>query len=155
VKTRPVRKTKDWKLLPVDRHRHERPLRLEGHRVERHEEGPVGQALCGDEPLDECHAGDDEEHRHGGATAEDEREGQGRREPEIGMGCPAFDEPARGQHEQRRRQDEVDERGVAAVEGAQRLPDSPGVLVVPLTRRCGRRVDASAPGPEPLGVQVT
>ena len=50
---------------------------------------------------------------------------------------------------------QVDQGGVAAVEGPQPLPDAPGAVVLLLPRRGGLCVDPCAPGPEPLGVQVT
>ena len=152
----PAHRGHDDAGLEDDRRRHhEDPGRLEGHRVERDEEGGVGQARTGDEPLHEGHGGDDHEDRHGRPAAEDQREGQRGDEPEVGTDHRPLDEPARGQDEQPRGQDHVDEGGVATVQGAQPLPYPKGPVVPPVVAPPGRRGIPWVPGPEPLGVEVT
>ena len=61
---------------------------------------------------------------------------------------------ARAEDEQARGERDVDQGGVAAVEGAQPLPDPPRP-VEPRLRRPRRRGAPCAPGPEPIRVQVT
>ena len=134
---------------------HETPLGLECHRVQGDEERGVGQSRLSNEPLDECHRRNDQEHGHRCPAPEDEREDQRRDKPQARPGRRALDEPARAQHEQPCGEHQVDEGGVAAVEGPQPLPDAPGAVVLLLPRRGGLCVDPFAPGPEPLGVQVT
>ncbi len=53
---------------------------------------------------------------------------------EVGSGRRALDDPARAQDEQPRRQDDVDQGGVASVEGAQPFPDPPRPLVLTIGR---------------------
>ena len=111
----------------------EAPLGLERHRVERDEERDIGQGRAGDEPLDEGHRGNDQEDRHGRPAAEDQGEDQGGHEPQARV-ARALDDPARAQDEERGRQGHVDQGGVAAVQGAQPLPDAPGSVVLAIVR---------------------
>ena len=109
---------------------HETPLGLERHRVEGDEECDVGQSRIGDQPLNERNPRDDEEHGHRRPAPEHQREDQGCDEQETRPGRRGLDEPARAHHEQPGGQDQVDQRGVAAVEGAQPLPDAPRAVVL-------------------------
>ena len=133
----------------------EAPLGLERHRVERDEERDIGQPGAGDEPLDERHRGNEEEDAHRCPAPEDERQGQARHEPQAGARRLTLNDPARAEDEQRQRQDQVDEGGVASVEGAEPLPNGPGPVVLTMARDAGGGATPCAPGPEPLGVQVT
>ena len=138
-----------------DRRGDEGPWRFEGDRVERDQQRDVGQLRTRDQPLDERDRCDDKEDGHRRPAPEDQREDQGRREPEV-RGCArAFDHPARAQDEQPRRQDDVDQGGVATVEGPQPFPDLPGPLVPTIVPPAGHAATPEVPGTEPLGVEVT
>ena len=145
----------DARFEDDDRRRDDRPFGLEGHRVERDEKGPVGEARAGDEPLDQGDGGNDEEHGHRRPAPEDQREDQRGHEPEAGAGLAPLNEPARAHEEEAGGQDEVDQGCIAAVECPQPLPDPPDAVLAVIVKLARGRAVPWAPGPEPLGGEVT